>query len=359
MRCRALVLAALAAGCVEVPGPAPVVCDTGEDGDGDGWACDARLPDCDDGDAAIHPGADEVPGDGLDQDCLGGDASPSDLLPGVEIDDPDTSPSVRMPGAYVGFPTTGARYPDELIVESLGQDILASMGIAIDPLFRTGDVADAPRLEVTATGPALGMAYLSWAEDVGGASVEGSTHLWFFPDGRIVRNDRIDLLEAITGTDLDLSTYVSFAAGPFTHLRWPELVGGVPIDGDVETELWSGGPEMDGWLCLYDQVGGAMAGFGWLTDGFGGGPRAWSGLGAVSLGWDFERDAAQIGPGNYYLASVTFVGAAGAGPRCQLTEKEIGLLDGDVLEATEGTLGNELDGGIAGRFIFSVGSNLP
>lgn len=37
------------------------------DADGDGFAAD----DCDDGDPAIHPGADDVPDDGVDQDCDG------------------------------------------------------------------------------------------------------------------------------------------------------------------------------------------------------------------------------------------------------------------------------------------------
>jgi Putative metal-binding motif len=41
-----------------------------EDGDGDGF----DFPeDCDDGDALVHPGADEAPYDGVDQDCDGDD----------------------------------------------------------------------------------------------------------------------------------------------------------------------------------------------------------------------------------------------------------------------------------------------
>ncbi|NOY27847.1 MAG: hypothetical protein GXP62_18440 [Oligoflexia bacterium] len=60
------------------------------DADGDGWtqdieptlACTAPgadyqqasyLPDCDDSDASIHPGAQELSDDGIDQDCSGAD----------------------------------------------------------------------------------------------------------------------------------------------------------------------------------------------------------------------------------------------------------------------------------------------
>lgn len=45
-------------------------CDTDADGDGAlAWACGGD--DCDDEDADVHPGADEIAGDGLDQDCDG------------------------------------------------------------------------------------------------------------------------------------------------------------------------------------------------------------------------------------------------------------------------------------------------
>ncbi len=44
------------------------------DADGDGYAARFGGGDCNDRDAAIHPGAEDVPGDGVDQDCEDGDA---------------------------------------------------------------------------------------------------------------------------------------------------------------------------------------------------------------------------------------------------------------------------------------------
>jgi choline-sulfatase len=46
----------------------------GFDWDRDGYARVLGGGDCDDGDAAIHPGTGEIPADGVDQNCIGGDA---------------------------------------------------------------------------------------------------------------------------------------------------------------------------------------------------------------------------------------------------------------------------------------------
>lgn len=80
---RVLPLFALACGITETK-PTPKLGDTGPvvdsgagvsdsgvvDRDGDGYSAD---DDCDDGDATVHPDAEEVPYDGIDQDCDGAD----------------------------------------------------------------------------------------------------------------------------------------------------------------------------------------------------------------------------------------------------------------------------------------------
>ena len=77
-------------------------CDSGQDldgpidADGDGWA---EGDDCDDGDGSIHPGADEVPYDGIDQDCFDGDLLDVDEDGyGIDADCDDDDPTV-YPGA--------------------------------------------------------------------------------------------------------------------------------------------------------------------------------------------------------------------------------------------------------------------
>lgn len=62
-------------------GPVARVVRRAIDRDRDGFSPLLGGGDCDDGDDRVHPGAIEVPGDGIDQNCLAGDASDAEAAP--------------------------------------------------------------------------------------------------------------------------------------------------------------------------------------------------------------------------------------------------------------------------------------
>lgn len=63
--------------CDQGGGAAALGLDCAADADGDGFPL---AKDCDDGDPSIHPGAVDIPGDGVDQNCDGIDASPWNVI---------------------------------------------------------------------------------------------------------------------------------------------------------------------------------------------------------------------------------------------------------------------------------------
>jgi hypothetical protein len=85
------------------PGLANPECPFREDTDGDGWF---TPEDCDDTNAAVHPGATEIWYDGVDQDCSGGsdydadaDGYTSDAFGGTDCNDADATIHPRAPDA--------------------------------------------------------------------------------------------------------------------------------------------------------------------------------------------------------------------------------------------------------------------
>lgn len=75
-------------GCTSMPVGTDDVCAPPPDTDGDGYAAGA---DCDDGDASRHPGAFEICGDGVDQDCDGGDLPCAPIDGGLPAQDGGSS----------------------------------------------------------------------------------------------------------------------------------------------------------------------------------------------------------------------------------------------------------------------------
>jgi arylsulfatase A-like enzyme len=68
------------------------------DDDGDGFSARFGGGDCDDHDPAVHPGAEEIPGDGIDQNCEGGDAPATATAPAAAKSGPAAPPVARAAG---------------------------------------------------------------------------------------------------------------------------------------------------------------------------------------------------------------------------------------------------------------------
>ncbi|HLK88984.1 MAG TPA: sulfatase-like hydrolase/transferase [Polyangia bacterium] len=112
------------------------------DHDGDGFSARFGGGDCDDTRADVHPGAEDVPGDGVDQDCEGGDARP--VAAGSKSATPDSAPLAPIKPRADGFKgnillvTIDAFRGDRLGVAGYGRPPGHSLTPTLDALARRG-----------------------------------------------------------------------------------------------------------------------------------------------------------------------------------------------------------------------------
>ncbi|HXJ20329.1 MAG TPA: sulfatase-like hydrolase/transferase, partial [Polyangia bacterium] len=114
------------------------------DRDGDGFSAKFGGGDCDDTRADVHPGAEDIPGDGIDQNCEGGDAQPVAAAPAAANHPAPETPPARVEaraGAFTGnilIVTIDAFRGDRLGVAGYGRPAGHSLTPTLDALARRG-----------------------------------------------------------------------------------------------------------------------------------------------------------------------------------------------------------------------------
>ncbi len=96
------------------------------DRDGDGYSAFFGGPDCDDADASVHPGGTEVPGNGKDDNCVGGDAK-------LEVEPPKPPPGAPVDAGVAAAPAlSGGKNVLVIFVDTLRYDRLGISGYQRD-----------------------------------------------------------------------------------------------------------------------------------------------------------------------------------------------------------------------------------
>lgn len=324
---RLLVLCVAAAGCIEIPPPAGVTCEPGEDDDRDGWRCDGVAPDCDDGDPAIHPGARDVVDDGVDQDCFEGDLSSGLAVAPVSVDATDRVVTMRR--YQVVFPDAPAAFPEAVLERATGKQVTygpgvnSGLGIELVPVGSTGPDDDGSRA-VVRRGDAVVETTVAWSfldpDDLSHV-LAGTSRFSFYPDDRFVRHDHVQIDGTWNvGPSYRVTTFASFTMGAYTQVQpasddWPTLVVDV-------FDLLNEYRELDTpWVCAIEPGTRQVALVVRPTGQPGAGPRIYAtgdvGEERIELAYDWSRSLAT--PDGTYDASTMLLFAGSAADACYET----------------------------------------
>ncbi|NMC70246.1 MAG: hypothetical protein GYA57_09300 [Myxococcales bacterium] len=140
---------------------------TPADADGDGWSPPA---DCDDGNAAVHPGATDACGNGIDEDCSGGDAA---CTPGADATF-EFDPAAPTTGA-----TVTCRVTDDYPHANVGLTPTGPTGAQPAAWGGVEDLGGGRwRWTWTFPVPAPGLYTVRFTADPGASTLYGETTLW-------------------------------------------------------------------------------------------------------------------------------------------------------------------------------------
>jgi hypothetical protein len=351
----AAAVAGLVAGCLDIPAhnrdAAPTdpvdafVCTAG-DADCDGWPAvsasgRADADDCNDADPAIFPGARDVPGDEIDQDCIDGAAATerdgvsgtvAALVSGplqIAFDSPALMPSAMT----IGGTSALVFQPDGACAISNEE----GMGVSLYPAFAAHGRTEGPdgQMELVRTGPAMATARITWSARVASSSdfgvppencevenmVTGEISFTVTPGGVLVRDDYVTTSAAVmtcTGcpigagtTEPILATYLSLSSaltqwqpygGPGST---PETLVLVPPQVYGVAELRGG--------CLSMASGSYQVGLAWeqQNDARGFRIKSTSPTPSTTFAFDWRRSQ-EISPGEW-RNTVALLAATGGG----------------------------------------------
>jgi hypothetical protein len=191
-------------------------CAPGFDADGDGWAVG---PDCDDGDAAVFPGAEDPFGDGADTDCDGADGVDADgdgYRPDAEAlaDCDDSDPAIHPESPEAPFDGVDANCDgyDRLFAEVVTED----EDFTDPPLAGDGTLAPpatwGEQPLVSLPPPATTLAVFGTIDQLSGGSWAGSDRdgLTITSDGDAEFGLLLELDWTMPGTDLDARLFCGF-----------------------------------------------------------------------------------------------------------------------------------------------------
>jgi hypothetical protein len=279
------------------------------DSDGDGYlpaGCAGALhADCAPDDEAVHPGAFEICGNSVDDDCFDGDVSCDDALSPNQVSEIGGVITVTN-GAYTAELTAADNYeitsliahggaPDtnELVYRGSGNE--RYVGIHEWLSWYTWDVGGTPPgISHVTRGEAVVRENIEWtaadgADTSGGLS--GVTYYTFHPDGRIHIDHDFDVL---VGGGGPLTAFVALARDEFTHADFDGNGGGpYPITGAQNVAHEDDVFPYAEYLCAYDDTaGGAAVGWsplvGQVTDTGAGSRISESFAGTVQIALQFD-----------------------------------------------------------------------